>query len=1180
MKSPTVERRKEFRRESAISAIPVSCVVHSAGKVVNASVVNYHYQGACLQANDISLHEINSNSPTNYVDFYFGKKCIKKQIPFRVCWKEPNEKRTIGIEFLEGLSEHIHRAERYLANPNYLPTVEATDPTDPHRTIFFRVRDLSKTGLLLETSLSNRHLFPGMYLNNATLMVPSFDPIKLDLAIENARRSTRKDTFVIGVTASSNRNQYVDILKKYLSHLTPMSSAGNFDFSQLKKSGLLEKKIKSAITYVVCESDELYDSVLKLRFKSFRSHGKICEGATWKEMGTGRGSEGTIICGFLGRRLVCSMELRFGLNNSSFRLADHCTISELPKIDPERSVEINRLVVDPACQGTDLVLGLIQRAHALVVNYGGIDVILSATDDLTKLYSSIGAEPLGVRYKHPVLDGVMLNAMIVRREVYQDGMGINPYAWNLIYKATHDHFFNLGVLKSYPKGLKRSVHSYISKQISSRRRPTSKKKGKSKRPQADPVQNNSGFISPKWTRQEVVATVMLPYILEACDEIGKNKVENILDGIGVPFEYFFKQSNWLSIKFHDEFLDQFAAYGNIAKLCRRAGQRSMRKDVAGVNYYLLKHFVTPKIAFQSFAKITSKFNRARTYQVKRLQNRSVIVSVGEREGFALPKHRESCENWKASFEAYIQLMTNRPGSVKKTSCSYDGDPNCSYEIRWQDSLSWSQTVAIGTIAVAASALSWFSLQSSLELEHAISLFVGLHLFFAMGILGLRYRSSKRSQRTAEIEFQQFQSETSEKYAELQRALTKLDARYAEAKILETLARDIQKSENANQILRTSLDSVIDQFGFDRCFAMLKSESSTLLTTAAISGVDTTTDLLWKFQVDIADRRENRMVLSSVFHTGSSILVSDVDNHLFQLNAESQRLIQTLESKGFVICPIPSEDGNWGVLVADKVAGNKSLDRRDVTLLERIGQQIGLALDKQDKIRVETQRRVIFQKYVPANIVDMTSTMQAPLLGGVTKEIGCAFIDIRGFTKLTEKLPPATTISIVNRFFNVANEAITKFDGYIDKYLGDGMMITWGAVGSIEVDAPKMKACLIEIFRLLPRLNAEYQQDGLPAISIGIGAHLGPALVGNVGSEHRMEHTCIGSTINATARIEALCKELDSPIVVSSEFAIRAQIQNDPLFALKKNVRIRGLKDPINVHYYNETKTKQKLRQAG
>src|SRR4030095_2503524 len=98
-----------------------------------------------------------------------------------------------------------------------------------------------------------------------------------------------------------------------------------------------------------------------------------------------------------------------------------------------------------------------------------------------------------------------------------------------------------------------------------------------------------------------------------------------------------------------------------AELSIRAGIRSFKRDMIGVNYYVLKHFVTPGIAFKSFAKVSSKFNRTRTYEVVAAGRNRVKVAIGLVNPSLLPARRESCKNWQASFESFIELMTGRQG---------------------------------------------------------------------------------------------------------------------------------------------------------------------------------------------------------------------------------------------------------------------------------------------------------------------------------------------------------------------------------------------------------------------------------------------------------------------------------------------------------------------------------------
>ena len=142
------------------------------------------------------------------------------------------------------------------------------------------------------------------------------------------------------------------------------------------------------------------------------------------------------------------------------------------------------------------------------------------------------------------------------------------------------------------------------------------------------------------------------------------------------------------------------------------------------------------------------------------------------------------------------------------------------------------------------------------------------------------------------------------------------------------------------------------------------------------------------------------------------------------------------------------------------------------------------------------------------------------VGGKLTNIAVLFVDIRGFTSMSEQLPPATVVEILNRYLTLTTECIRRHHGTLDKFVGDCTMAFWNA--PLEQDRPVHRACRAALDmiegskRLQDELRAEYGRE----INFGVGVHWGSAVVGNIGTEFRMDYTAIGDTVNTAARLEA------------------------------------------------------------
>lgn len=195
-------------------------------------------------------------------------------------------------------------------------------------------------------------------------------------------------------------------------------------------------------------------------------------------------------------------------------------------------------------------------------------------------------------------------------------------------------------------------------------------------------------------------------------------------------------------------------------------------------------------------------------------------------------------------------------------------------------------------------------------------------------------------------------------------------------------------------------------------------------------------------------------------------------------------------------------------------------------------------------RERGQVRALFSRYVSADV--MTQLLEAgemPALGGQSREISVLFSDIRGFTTLSERMTPEEVVEMLNQWFSRACAILLEEGASIDKFIGDAVMAEFGA----PLPQPDHARRAIRAALRLSRASAELENwmqerfsgRGLPAFGIGVGIHTGPAVIGNIGSNERMEYTAIGDTVNLASRLEGLTRTLGCSVVASRETVAKA-----------------------------------------
>lgn len=167
----------------------------------------------------------------------------------------------------------------------------------------------------------------------------------------------------------------------------------------------------------------------------------------------------------------------------------------------------------------------------------------------------------------------------------------------------------------------------------------------------------------------------------------------------------------------------------------------------------------------------------------------------------------------------------------------------------------------------------------------------------------------------------------------------------------------------------------------------------------------------------------------------------------------------------------------------------------------------------------------FRKYVAPQVVDEISKNQnyQLKLGGEKRHIAVLFVDIRGFTPLSEALEPEQVVEILNEYLSLVTDSIFKNGGTLDKFIGDAAMAIFNAPFDSEDYIYKAVCAAKDIAAGSDRIASKFMERFGKKVSYGIGVNCGYAVVGNIGSEFRMDYTAIGDTVNTAARLEANAK---------------------------------------------------------
>lgn len=229
----------------------------------------------------------------------------------------------------------------------------------------------------------------------------------------------------------------------------------------------------------------------------------------------------------------------------------------------------------------------------------------------------------------------------------------------------------------------------------------------------------------------------------------------------------------------------------------------------------------------------------------------------------------------------------------------------------------------------------------------------------------------------------------------------------------------------------------------------------------------------------------------------------------------------------------------------------------------------------DALNTLTAAMRSFALYLPQDVVkQLLASNNVARIGGNSTNLAVMFSDIRNFTHYAESAETSALLEKLNEYFNRMTGAIVEHQGTVDKFIGDAIMAYWGAPNAHPTPASAACHSALKMRALYTALNAEWKQAGAPFdFYTRIGIHFGAALVGNMGSNERINYTAIGDTINTASRLEPLGKSYGVDIVVSEAVveAVQAEGQATAFsFRPLDTIQVRGKSTQTTIYALDES----------
>ena len=301
-------------------------------------------------------------------------------------------------------------------------------------------------------------------------------------------------------------------------------------------------------------------------------------------------------------------------------------------------------------------------------------------------------------------------------------------------------------------------------------------------------------------------------------------------------------------------------------------------------------------------------------------------------------------------------------------------------------------------------------------------------------------------------------------------------------------------------------------------------------------------------------------VDSINKAGENILKAEKQNilgnhymYIFEKNNEIIELITKTENDKKICSEInipfltSSEDTIINISVAPRIDINNNTE--------------GVVISIEDISDINKVKNT-FKRYVSKQVVDNLLDDDTNLkLGGENRDVTILFTDIRGFTSMAEKMKPEKVVLTLNEYFSEMIDIVFKYNGTLDKIIGDELMVVFGAPISSDDDTERALKTAIEMQKKIADLNKVREKRKEPPILVGAGINKGQVVSGNIGSRDMMDYTVVGDTVNLGSR---LCSAASSGEIIVSGM-VKKSTEN--LFSFKelKPIRVKGKKDKIDVY---------------
>jgi class 3 adenylate cyclase len=613
------------------------------------------------------------------------------------------------------------------------------------------------------------------------------------------------------------------------------------------------------------------------------------------------------------------------------------------------------------------------------------------------------------------------------------------------------------------------------------------------------------------SEQHLSARLLQPLLKFYELQFGRQQLEELVSSLGTTLDVLQDPDAWFST---DRFIEMntamIAATGDEG-LPHLAGRALTWPGMLGAERLFIRALANPRTAFLQIGKVSSRYSKVTDWDVvmtgPTTGRATVKLSEGARD------HLTFCQNRIGVFEAVPEVFDLPPARVVHPTCLHRGDAACVYEIHWVRRRSWTRIAWV--VAVVTSLAGGLLGMQGAALAALVIAMIG-------GATAVSVFSTRREQADTE-EF------TRAHVSELGQLLERNKRRAEELHTLSRITEATRHLLDEGELVDAVLSTLREELDYRRVLLLRVDDAGAWLGGGRSLGFEEHAEAVEGLRLSLDPEGLDERLFGRIVHGGQAVLVDDVEGYGRQLKPENAAVLSAVGTPGFVAAPVEGRGRKIGLLVVDNGPDGAPLGARDRNVLGSVAAVLGSAISNarlfrriQDELMINRK----FRQYLPEQVVEQVRARpeEALALGGDERHVAVMFVDIASFTAMSARRSPSEVVRGLNAWFSITDPVIERCNGIVDKRMGDGILVVFlhedgGRGGRHPVQ--RAAAAAVGLHHALDDAR-DALRERVPAfagMAIRCAIHYGPAIVGNMGSERRMEYTVIGDTVNTAARVE-------------------------------------------------------------